>query len=719
MSGTPQPPEAPRHPVVRDLHGVRVVDDYAWMHGPDGVPGGPLRQYLAAERAHYARVTDRLEPARARLRAAIAGRMPVEDVGVAWRQGGARYRMRTPPGADYPSLCRLEPDGTERVLLDVQREAAGHDHAELGVLLPSPDGSRLAWSLDTTGDENYPLRVRDLRTGRDLPDVIPRSYETAAWSSDSGTLFYVVQDRLNRPAAVRRHLVDDDPRADAEIYRDDDEAFDVTVRGTRSGALVVILSRSHSCAECHLVPAGEPATAPVLVRRRRPGVLYDVEHVAGPAGGTLLMVTDDGAPEFRVLAGSVPSGGPEPDPVGTAGWRELVPGRDDVRVYGVEAFRDHLVLPVRVGARTALEVRDRAGALLGTLHAPVPEGTLQLDRNQEYDTSTVTLTAQSLVQPPVWWDVDLAGGPGAPWRERHRHTAPGYRADDYVTERVDATAADGTGVPVTVARRRDTPVDGRAPCLVYGYGSYESCVDPEFEPGVSVLLDAGAVFAIAHVRGGGEGGRRWWLAARTRGKPVSFDDLAAAGRGLIASGHAAPDRVALRGLSAGGLLAAAGYGRDPMLWRAVVAEVPFVDVVGSMLDPRIPLTVQEWEVWGDPRDPDDFAVMRGYSPYENPPAGRRPDLLVTGSLHDTRVLVHEPAKWVARLRATATRPAELLFRAELGEGAHAGPAGRYARAGYEAEILAWVLDRIGAGDGGPAGGDGGGDAPGAGVAARP
>ena len=422
-------------------------------------------------------------------------------------------------------------------------------------------------------------------------------------------------------------------------------------------------------------------------------VLYDVEHAAGAGTGTLLAVTDDAAVEGRVLACPMPDAGDRVPPA--TDWHELVAGRDGVRVYGIEAFREHLVLPVRLDARTALEVRDHAGRLLGMLRPPVEQGTLELGRNEDYDAGALTVRTESLIEPPVWWDVPLPGGLGGTgWHERHRVDVPGYCSGDYVTERIDVAAPDGTAVPVTIARRRDTPVDGSAPCLLYGYGSYESCLDPEFEPGISVLLDQGAVYAVGHIRGGGEGGRRWWLAARTLGKPVSFSDFAAVGRALVERGYAAPDRLGIRGLSAGGLLTATCYWQEPRLWRAVVAEVPFVDVVSTMLDPGIPLTVQEYEVWGDPRRAADFAVMHGYSPYEHPPPGHRPDLLVTGSVHDARVMVHEPAKWVARLRATASEPAELLFRAELGEGAHTGPAGRYARAGYEAEIYAWVLDRL-------------------------
>ena len=728
-------PVAPRRPVERVLHGVRDVDDYAWMRNHDDPD---LLANLRAERDWYDTATAHLAPLRAELYRRMADRTPAAEESVSWRRDGYLYRTRTAEGHQYPALYRSSifvPTSAggelqrpaegfwrqthEDMLLDLEELARGHEYAALGVRLVSPDGNWLAWSLDVTGDEVYRLRFRDLRTGEDAPDEIGRSYYTGAWSADSTCFFYVVHDEVYRPFRVLRHELGTDPSADVEVFRDDDRKYDVEVRTTRSGGFVVIRTANRDTAECHLIPAAAPHTAPVVVWPRRTGIEYDVDHV-WPAGqldgatgpGALLAVTDEGATEFRVLAADLrsdlPSGLPAGLPAGLAdlGWRELVPGRDDVRVLRVEPFAGHLVLTARRGGRTLLEVRGHDGALRHALVAPVPEGTLELNPDQEYGgqeygAAAFTARGQSLIEPPAWWDVDPGPQGAEPrWTVRHRSPVPGYDAADYLTERIEATAEDGTAVPVTVARRRDTPVDGTAPCLLYGYGAYEATSDPEFDVAVSALLDLGVVFAVAHIRGGGENGRRWWLGGRLHTKPTTFSDFVAAGRALVSAGLAAPDRLAIRGLSAGGLLMGASLGLAPRLWRAVVAEVPFVDVVGSMLDPDIPLTVNEWDEWGDPRRPDDFAVMRGYAPYENPPSGPRPDLLVTGALHDPRVLVHEPAKWVARLRATAEPgTGMLLFRPELGEGAHVGPSGRYAHLDYEAEILAWVLDRLGVASG--------------------
>jgi oligopeptidase B len=356
-------------------------------------------------------------------------------------------------------------------------------------------------------------------------------------------------------------------------------------------------------------------------------------------------------------------------------------------------FGRYLVVQQRQAAATQLRIVDRQSiADQRLIEADGPHISLALARNEDYHAAAVTVRTESLVEPPSWHDVDLATGR---WRERKRQHVPGYDPARYATERVTAVAADGTAVPATIAYRAGLRRDGRAPCLLYGYGAYESCEWPAFSVATPSLLDRGFVYAVAHVRGGGEGGRRWWLDGRLDRKRNTFTDFIAVADMLAARGWAAPGRIVSRGLSAGGLLQGAVYSLAPRRWRAVVAEVPFVDCVTTMLDPSIPLTVNEWDEWGDPRDPAARAYLASYSPYDNPPAGPRPDLLVTGSLHDPRVLIHEPAKWVARLRATDTAGSRVLFRPELGAGAHTGPAGRFGQLGYEAGILAFIVDAAG------------------------
>ena len=374
----------------------------------------------------------------------------------------------------------------------------------------------------------------------------------------------------------------------------------------------------------------------------------------------------------------------------------MIAGAAGTRLVSCHVFGRFLGVEQRRDAATRLRVIDRETEQERLVGAAGPEVALALGVNEEYHAPMVTVRTESLIDPPSWHDVDLASGA---WRLRKRQEVPGYDPAGYRTQRITAPGPDGTAIPVTIAYRAGLPMDGAAPCLLYGYGAYESCLWPEFSLPVASLLDRGYLYAVAHIRGGGEGGRRWWLQGRLDHKRITFTDFIAAADALAAGGWAVGDAIVSRGLSAGGLLQGAVYSMAPRRWRAVVAEVPFVDVVNSMLDPTIPLTIGEWDEWGDPREPAMRAYMESYSPYDNPPAGPRPDLLVTGSLHDPRVLVHEPAKWVARLRATSAAGADgsagdgrVLFRPELGAGAHVGPAGRYDKLAYEAEILAFILD---------------------------
>ncbi len=371
-------------------------------------------------------------------------------------------------------------------------------------------------------------------------------------------------------------------------------------------------------------------------------------------------------------------------------WTEVIAGSPDTRLVSADVFGRYLVVEQRHGAATQLRIVDRRTGGQRLAAASGPHVALALAVNEDYGAAAVTVRTQSLIDPPAWHDVDLASGR---WHLRKRQEVPGYDPARYVTERITAPAADGTQVPVTIAYRKDRT--GPAPCLLYGYGAYESCEWPEFSVATASLLDRGFVYAVAHVRGGGEGGRRWWLDGRLDRKRNTFTDFIAAAGMLADQGWAEGGRIVSRGLSAGGLLQGAAFSMAPQRWRAVVAEVPFVDCVTSMLDPGIPLTINEWDEWGDPRDPAARAYLASYSPYDNVPAGRRPGLLVTGSLHDPRVLIHEPAKWVAKLRATGTDGGRLLFRAELGAGAHVGPAGRYDRLRYEAEILSFIVNSAG------------------------
>ena len=694
-------------------------DPYHWMsRDPSG-----LTEHLATERAFYDSACAHLHSLVSALREEMTSRVPERDRSPAWHRLRFSYYTRHPAGNDYAQIVRQirgnatvsrqissadgpgddesrtppgsppAPGGADpEVVLDIGSLAGSSGYLDLGVTLVSPDETLVAYSVDTTGDEVFTLRFRDLATGRDLPDEVPRSYYGGAWSADSQWFFYTVHDDAYRPHQVWRHRLGSAPDEDVLVLSEPDERFELTVRGSRSGGLVIVLSESRDTGETWVVDAHAPTSPARSVGGRRAGVLYRAEHVRVDDGGHLLLVTNDDAVEFRLVRAPVPTAADQDH----TSWSEVRPQDPAERLERADAFADHVVLSLRSGGEHRLRIVpvDDPGAEGRMLTSRFACGAVHLARNTEYDATTVTVHDRAHVEPPVWSDVDLAGGEVT---DVLRHDAPGHEPGRYLTERRTFPAPDGTLVPATVVRHRDTALDGTAPALLYGYGAYEYTFEPDWDPALPSLLDRGVVFVHAHVRGGGEGGRRWWLDGRLEHKQHTFTDFVAVADGL-AEGLVDGSRIASRGLSAGGLLQGAALSQRPDRWRAVLAEVPFVDVVTTMFDASIPLTVNEWDEWGDPRRRADFDWMLAYSPYDNlPPAGNRPDLLVTGAVHDPRVMVHEPAKWVAALRAgDPDWSPRCLFRCELGAGAHVGPSGRFGHLAYEAEVLAWVLDRLGA-----------------------
>ncbi len=676
------PPVAPRVPFVRELHGERVADDYAWMRD---LEAPALRDYLVEERVYYDARSQPLEALAATLSAEATARTPAGDeYSVSWPHGGFMYRTRLEAGRDDLQLLRSRStDGAEQVLLDENVVAARTGFADIGVSEPSPGGALLAWSADVSGAEIYELRIRDLVTGEDLPDLIARSVPGLAWSTDAEYLFYLVPDELHRPFQVWRHRVGGE---DELVFEEPDQRFELTLRAARSGDLALITAESRDSTEVWLLSLERPLDDPVLVEPRLRGVEYRLDHARPDA---LYLVTDSGAEEFTLTR--APLAAPGRDNWEPVDCSAVAPARDDTRLLRCDVLVDHLVLTVRRHGDPLLIICDHDGGNVREVAPSIEAGTIRLEHAEDYELSSVIIAEESLIEPTAWYELELATGER---RLLKRIEVPGHDPARYRTERLTAPASDGTPIPVTIARLRSTPLDGSAPCLLYGYGAYEACIDPAFGRSLPSLLDRGVVYAVAHIRGGGECGRWWWQQGRLHSKPNTFSDHVAVADWL-AGGYVDGDRIVSRGASAGGLLQGAVYSMRPDRWRAVIAEVPFVDVVTTMLDDSIPLTANEWEEWGDPRRPDDYALLRSYSPYDNPPAGRRPALLVTGAVHDPRVSIHEPAKWVARLRATDTSDAQLLFRAQVGVGAHGGPSGRGARFRYEAEVQAFILDAVG------------------------
>jgi oligopeptidase B len=710
------PPVAPSRPYVRHLHGRDVPDEFAWM----AAGGDALRDYLAAELDHYAAATAPLEPLRRRLFTEMVARTPLAEEGPAHTCGSAQFRDVMPDGAQLGQFQRRGADSQEwsvLVDLDVEAAALGSTYGEFGVREISPDGTLLAWSVDCSGEELHELRFRDVATGADLPERMGRTYYGGAWSADGRTFFYTVVDHVYRPFQVWRHEVGGDPASDVLVLQEDDRRFEVSVRTTRCGRWVLIHAGSRDASETWAIPALDPTAAPVTVGGRREHHEYHVESVAGGPEPFLAVTNHGGAREFTLswlgLAATDPRqwrpalDGPLPGGPDLAAPGSSRP--EAARLVAVDAFAGHVVVSLRESGRTALHIVPVAAGGLVWARARAlrvdPGSCIELATNEQFDASFVTVVTQGRVDPPTWMDhsFDPEGEPVV----RHRAEAPNHDVGSYVVTEQWVTARDGERIPVTLVAHRVTALDGTAPCLLYGYGAYEYTYEPTFSRSLPSLLDRGVVWAHAHVRGGGELGRRWWDEGHMATKANSFRDFVDVARALGTGPGAVVDgsRIVSRGGSAGGLLVAASMDLDPEAFAAVIAEVPFVDVVNSMMDSEMPLTVNEWEEWGNPALPEQYAWMVDYSPYDNvPPAGRRPFILATGAVHDPRVVVHEPAKWVARLRATDPghgavevpgRRGGVLLRVALEEGSHGGAAGRYAALDEEAQTQAVILSAMG------------------------
>jgi oligopeptidase B len=692
MTTAVTPPVAKRVPTERVHHADRVIDEYAWLKDKDDPD---TIAYLKAENAYTEARTADQAALRETIFNEIKTRTKETDLSVPARKGGYWYYARTVEGQQYAIHCRravtpgeVDPpsteDGTplpgEEVLLDGNAEAGDSEYFALGTLDVSPDGTLMAYSVDLAGDERFTLRVKDLRTGQVLPDEVHNVFYGSAWSLDGSTLFYLTVDDSWRPHRVWRHSIGSDPTGDTLVVEETDERFWIGVGLTRSERYVMIGSRSKVTSEVSLIPASTPTEPPRLVAARRQGVEYEVED--DPGTDRFLILHNDGARDFALAWASTS----EPD-----GWHELIPHTPGTRLLGVDAFADHVVVSLRRNGLTGLRVLPAKGDPYD-IEFPEPLYTVGLDDNPEYETSSVRLGYASLVMPDGVYDYDLRT------REmvlrKRRPVLGDFDPADYEQHREWATAADGTRVPVSVVARRGTPRDGTAPAVLYGYGSYEASMDPWFSIPRLSLLDRGFLFAVAHVRGGGEMGRGWYEDGRLMTKRNTFTDFVAAARHLVAAGWTSTDRLVARGGSAGGLLMGAVANDAPDAFAGIVAEVPFVDALNTILDPSLPLTVTEWEEWGNPLASDEaYTYVKSYSPYENVAAVAYPDILAVTSLHDTRVLFHEPAKWIARLR-TVAKDGDFLLKTEMDAG-HGGPSGRYDAWREEAFIVAWIVDRVG------------------------
>ncbi|MFG2061592.1 S9 family peptidase [Micromonospora sp. NPDC048871] len=689
-------PVAKRVPTERVHHGDTVVDEYAWLAAKDDPD---TIAYLEAENTWTEQRTAHLSGLRTELFEEIRRRTQETDLSVPTRKGGYWYYTRTEEGRQYGVHCRravrdgettppISADGAplegEEILLDGNLLAEGHDFFALGAFDVSPEGRFLAYSTDFSGDERYTLRIKDLTTGELLPDEIPGTFYGTAWSADASVLFYVTVDEAWRPHRVWRHLIGTAAADDVVVHAEEDERFWVGVELTRSERFILIDIASKITSEVRVIPADNPTGEPAVIAPRRQGVEYSVEH----HGHRFLILHNDGAEDFALAYTSADAPGD---------WVPMIEHSPGTRLESVDAFADHLVITLRSNGLTGLRVVPLDGGEAHDIEFPEPLHTVALDGNPEYRTSRLRLRYTSLLIPDSVYDYDLATQELTLLRRRPVLPGPDgrpYQPEDYEQQREWALADDGTRVPISLVYRRDTPRDGSAPCVLYGYGSYEASMDPWFSVARLSLLDRGVIFAVAHIRGGGELGRRWYDHGKMLAKKNTFTDFVACARHLAKAGWTAPDRLVARGGSAGGLLMGAVANLAPDAFAGIVAQVPFVDALNTILDPSLPLTVTEWEEWGNPlADPEVYAYMKSYTPYENVAPLDYPAILAMTSLNDTRVFYHEPAKWIARLRTVAPQ-GDYLLKTEM-EAGHGGPSGRYDAWREEAFINAWTLDRLG------------------------
>jgi oligopeptidase B len=684
-----KPPVAARKPIERSHHGDVFVDDYEWLRDKTN---DEVLDYLRAENSYTEARTEQLESLREAIFTEISDRTLQTDLSVPARRGGFWYYSRTIEGKQYAISCRVkvagdEPPATdgeiagEEVLLDGNELAGDSEFFSLGTVDVSPDGRLLAYSVDLTGDERFTLRIKNLDSGELLPDELPDVHYGSAWSADGSIIFSTKVDDAWRPHQIWRHTLGQ--TEDVLVMEEPDERFWVGVDLTRNEQAIQISLGSKLTSEAWLLDANDPTGEPVVVVPRREGIEYDVEH----AGDQLLIVHNADASNFSLATAPLDSPGD---------WTTLIEGDESSRLLGVDAFADHVILYRRRDALTELAIMHREGDSFGSPEALTfdePIYTVSPSRNDEWQDTRYRFGYTSLVTPGTTYDVEVATGERRLLKQQP--VLGGVDLTAYTQYREWATAADGTRVPISLVARKDIAKDGNAPVVLYGYGSYEASMDPWFSIPRLSMLDRGVVFAIAHVRGGGELGRHWYDDGKTLTKRNTFTDFIAAAEHLVKDGWSRPERIVAQGGSAGGLLMGAVANLAPQAFGGIVAEVPFVDALTTILDPSLPLTVIEWEEWGNPlEDPEVYRYMKSYAPYENVTAQQYPRILAITSLNDTRVFFVEPAKWVAKLRATATGDVDVLLKTEMDAG-HGGRSGRYDAWREVAFTLAWELDTLG------------------------
>jgi len=678
--GRPRPPQAPIDPQVTVIHGETRIDPFFWMRDRNDPR---TIDYLNAENAYTERMTRHTSGLRDKLYREMKGRIKETDLSVPYPRNEYFYYTRTVEGSQYPIYCRKRGslDASEEIILDVNELATGQKYFRIGVVQVSPNHRYLTYSDDSRGDEVYTLRVKELSTGRLLPDTIENTYYGVEWANDNQTLFYTTLDAAKRPYRALRHVLGDDPAQDVLVHQEDDERFYVHLDKTRSQKFILLSLDSQITSEVRFLDADRPMSEFTIIHPRQQGMEYAVDH----HGNDFYIVTNDQALNFRLV--KVPVTRPA-----KSHWVDVIPHRPEVKLDGVDAFADHLAIYERQDGLERLRIRRLDDGAEHYVAFDEPVYTFSITDNEEYDAKSLRFMYASLTTPRTVYDYNMESRTRE--MKKQYEVLGGYEPAEYQSERIFAVAKDGVRVPISLVYRKDLRKPGGNPTLLYGYGSYGASMDPFFDSNRISLLDRGYIFAIAHIRGGEEMGRQWYEDGKLLKKKNTFTDFIACAEHLITEKYTSSEQLAIMGGSAGGLLMGAVTTMRPDLFDAVVAQVPFVDVINTMLDASIPLTVIEYEEWGNPNEKAYYEYMKSYSPYDNVTDRAYPDMLITAGLNDPRVAYWEPAKFTAKLRAMKTDDHVLLLKTNMGAG-HGGSSGRYDRLKEVAFDYAFIIDRLG------------------------
>jgi oligopeptidase B len=679
----PPAPIAPKRPHTHEEHGNKRIDNWHWLRNREDPA---VKAHLESENAYTDAAMEPLANLKDEIYDEIVARIQETDLSVPVRKGDWLYYGRTVEGQQYPIHCRKPfPDGAEVVLYDENIEAGDNEFFDMGTFDVSPKADLLAYSTDTAGNETFQLRFRDLNTGSDLADEVSDTSYGGAWSKDGSVYFYTREDETKRPFQIWRHRLGSNSSSDVLVYEEDDERFFVGVGNSKTDDFVIIQAGSSLTSEVYFLDANNPDGEFRVVEPRQEGIEYSVSHHRGTNGDRFYVLTNEDAPNFKLM--ETPVSAP-----GRKNWTEVIAHDEHVKIDGVDVFSEYLALAQRSNAISQVGIVELSSMKRWVLEQDEEVYTASPGGNAEFETSVIRFGYTSMVTPSSVFEVDLATGKRTLLKQQP--VLGDFDPSRYVTKRLWAKAHDGTEIPMSIVSRRDRP-STPGPCLLYGYGSYEMCMDPGFSSVRLSLLDRGFAFVIAHIRGGGEMGRQWYEDGKFLKKKNTFKDFISCAEHLIETGVTTSEQLCIRGGSAGGLLVGAVLNERPDLFGAAVAQVPFVDSLNTMLDPSLPLTIHEYEEWGNPQDPEYYEYMASYAPYENVAARSYPKVLVTAGLNDPRVSYWEPAKWVQKLREHNTSGSTVLLKTEMGAG-HMGPSGRYDTWREEAFVYSFIIDTVGA-----------------------